>query len=138
MPGLKEQVGEFLNPNILVFMLTDPTLAHFLPDLRVFKSCIKNFYRSYTIDRIEEEERLKEEEEESHLYFADDLQVFPKELKGIYNDTKEEQHFGDTIADMVIELITELRELFLMLPKEFDFHQCFHYAIFQDMNNTQP
>lgn len=43
---------EHMPADILVFMLTDPTLVNYIPDISKFKPLFAKHYRKFTIDRI--------------------------------------------------------------------------------------
>jgi hypothetical protein len=87
---------ENMPSDILVFTLTDPTLADYFPDLSVFKPLFVKQYKEFTINRISQFEKLRQKNQE--YIYDEEMYFLPKEYYPIYKDTKENSSYDDQIA----------------------------------------
>ena len=99
-----------MRPELMVFMLTDPALEEVNgKDLTKWASILGKHYASFTKNRIEYLERMKNDDS-FRFVFDEDLQYLTKDYYEVYNDTEETLTMKDTIATHMLELLTFLRE----------------------------
>ena len=132
--GLVEQVLEHVSADVLVFLLTDPSLNHMFPNLENYKHIFEKHYKDFTKDRILQIEKNRERED---YIYDEDMQCLPKQYYDAYKDSPDDLSFKSQIAQAAINQIQEFREIFDVMVKDFDFHQCFHYAVYKDIGSSQ-
>lgn len=109
-PNLLYYLLEHLPAEILVFVLTDPTLAFQLnercPDLADLKPLLpifKRHYREFTKKRVSAQQKQPN---------AKPDYLLPKAYHQVYTDTVEAQRHASMIAEKISEQILELRAVF--------------------------
>ena len=50
---LVDKILKYVSSDILIFILTDPTLIHVFPDLTKFKPLLEKHYVEFTANRID-------------------------------------------------------------------------------------
>jgi hypothetical protein len=90
-----EQVLERIPADILVFILTDPSLIELFPDLNSLKPVFEKHYAKFTRQRIkfQEEMRMK-----GGIFYLEDLKLLPQRYYPIYNDTETDLKSLDWIT----------------------------------------
>lgn len=87
-PSSLNKMMEYLAPDILVFMMTDPILTEhgIFEDMQTFATIFKKHYRKFTEQRILKQEETNNNEIYQYM-FAGDQQLLPKQFALVYEDT---------------------------------------------------